>query len=399
MFLQILIAILLGVVFGIITGLTPGIHVNLVAAFLISSSVFFLKFASPLILACFIVSMAVTHTFLDFIPSIYLGAPETGTFLGVLPGHRYLLRGNGLMAVKLTLIGSFGALLLSIALFPFFVFVLKKTYAFLEAYIAYILILISLYIIATERKWLWASAIFILSGLLGIVVFRIPNFENSLFPLLSGLFGISTLLVSLKDKSKIPRQNISSEIKLRKGVAAKALVIGQLSGFITAVLPGIGAATAALLGMQVAKLKDHGFMILLGSVNTVNFVLSLAALLVLDKARNGAVVAIKGLADNLTALHIALLLCSALLAGCISVYLTLFIGKKFSMLVNKVNYKLLVISTLLFIFILTLALTKFTGTLILITATAIGLIPPVKKIRRVNLMGCLVVPVILYFIY
>jgi TctA family transporter len=36
-------------------------------------------------------------------------------------------------------------------------------------------------------------------------------------------------------------------------------------------------------------------MILVGGLNTVNFVLSLVTFLVLDKARNGAVIAIKEL--------------------------------------------------------------------------------------------------------
>jgi len=92
MILEILIALLLGVCAGTISGLTPGIHVNLISLILISLSSYFLGFTSPIVLGVFIISMAVTHTFLDSIPSIFLGAPDADMALGVLPGHKLLLK-------------------------------------------------------------------------------------------------------------------------------------------------------------------------------------------------------------------------------------------------------------------------------------------------------------------
>ncbi|MGM0409019.1 MAG: tripartite tricarboxylate transporter permease [Bacteroidota bacterium] len=100
MFLELILAILLGLMFGTITGLTPGIHLNLISVMLLSASPILLQYTNPLALAVFIITMSVTHTFLDSIPSILLGAPESDTALGVLPGHRYLLKGQGLMAVN-----------------------------------------------------------------------------------------------------------------------------------------------------------------------------------------------------------------------------------------------------------------------------------------------------------
>ena len=101
MYFQILTAVLLGIFAGIITGLIPGIHINLISLLLVSLSGYFLGFTHPLILGVFIISMAVTHTFLDIIPSIFLGAPDADTALAVLPGHRLLLKGMGYEAVKI----------------------------------------------------------------------------------------------------------------------------------------------------------------------------------------------------------------------------------------------------------------------------------------------------------
>ena len=82
-----ILAFFIGILAGIFTGLFPGIHVNLVSVFLISISPSLLKYTSPISLAIFIVSMSITHSFLDFIPSIFLGAPDEDSFLSILPGH------------------------------------------------------------------------------------------------------------------------------------------------------------------------------------------------------------------------------------------------------------------------------------------------------------------------
>ena len=117
------------------------------------------------------------------------------------------------------------------------------------------------------------------------------------------------LIISLKDNQKIPKQNKLSVIKLDKKVTCKALFSGQVAGFLTSMFPGLGAAQAAVIGMQIArKIGDHGFMILIGSVNTVNFVLSLVTFYLLDKARNGAVLGIQKILENVTINHIIVFL-------------------------------------------------------------------------------------------
>ena len=86
MLVEILIAILLGVTAGTLTGLTPGIHINLIGVLLVSLSLTSFSQMDPTILILFIVAMSITHTFIDFIPSIFLGCPDTDTELSILPG-------------------------------------------------------------------------------------------------------------------------------------------------------------------------------------------------------------------------------------------------------------------------------------------------------------------------
>lgn len=99
---------LLGTALGSLTGLVPGIHVNTLALLLVSVSSLVLPPLSglataaggdagdaPLLLVSIIVSAAVAHSFLDVLPSIFLGAAEEDTALSTLPGHRLLLEGKG----------------------------------------------------------------------------------------------------------------------------------------------------------------------------------------------------------------------------------------------------------------------------------------------------------------
>ena len=99
--IQIFLAIILGIIAGCITGLIPGIHINLIASFLVSISAYLTIISPPITFVIFVVSMAITHTFIDFIPSIFLGAPDNDAALSILPGHNLLLKGKGLSLIHI----------------------------------------------------------------------------------------------------------------------------------------------------------------------------------------------------------------------------------------------------------------------------------------------------------
>ena len=62
------------------------------------------------------------HSFVDSIPSVFLGAPDEDTVLSVLPGHRLLLSGKGLDAVACAAQGSLAGACVAIVLtFPVFI--------------------------------------------------------------------------------------------------------------------------------------------------------------------------------------------------------------------------------------------------------------------------------------
>ena len=212
LFFELLGAVFLGIIAGIITGLIPGVHINLVSILLVSLSGYLLGFVDGIILGAFIISMAITHTFLDVLPAIFLGAPDADTALGVLPGHRLLLQGMGYEAVKLTVVGSLFSLIFALIFFPVFIKIVPGIYEGLQKWIGFILVAVVVYMLLSEKDLdskFWASIVFLLSGILGMIVLGFPNLEQPLFPMLSGLFGISMLIVSLSNNVELPKQWIT----------------------------------------------------------------------------------------------------------------------------------------------------------------------------------------------
>lgn len=401
MFLGVLIALLLGVFTGIITGITPGIHVNLIAVLAITFSAFLFTITSPLIVAVYLISLAITHTFLDALPSIYLGAPDAGQELNVLPGHRLLLKGQGHNAIVYTVIGALGCILLGTILFPVFIVSMKIIDPYIKGVMGYLLAVIMIYMVAREKKkWLKSLTVFLLSGCLGLLVLTgIPNLNQPLFPLLSGLFGFSILIVSLSQKSKIPKQNLSEPLTISNQNLAKSVGAASGMGFIAAFLPGFGSSQAAIVATQaVGDIGDEGFLTLVGGINTANMLISIGTIYALDKARNGAIVAVQELIGTVGMKEMLLFLGVCLVVGGLAAILTLNLSKVFAKFIVKVNYQHLIIGILAFITILTVYFDGIIGLMILITATAIGLVTSYWSLAKSHLMGCLILPVILYFV-
>lgn len=401
MFLEILLALLLGTFTGIITGLTPGIHVNLVSVLIVSFSALLLNITSPIVLAVFIISLAITHTFLDALPSIYLGAPDAGQELNVLPGHRLLLRGEGHNAIVYTVIGSLGCIILGTIMFPVIIISMDWIYPYIKGIMGYILVLIMLYMVTKEKKkWLKSLTVFTLSGCLGLIVLTgIPNLNQPLFPLLSGLFGFSILLVSLLQKSTIPKQDLTKPLTISNKNVVKSVSAASGMGFIAAFLPGFGSSQAAIVATQaVGDIGDEGFLSLVGGINTANMLISIGTIYALDKARNGAIVAVKELIGKVGMQEMLLFLGVALTVGGIAAILTLSLSKVFARLIVKVNYNHIIWGIIIFITLLTIYFDGMIGLSILITATAIGLVTSFWGIAKSHLMGCLILPVILFFV-
>ena len=394
MLIEIILFILIGILFGTFTGLIPGIHINLIGAFLISLSATLFLNLNPIYLATFIVAMAITHTFVDFIPSIFMGCPDTDTELSILPGHNLLKKGQGYQAILLTCYGSLAAIFLLLLLaFPS-ILLIDKIYDTIKQILPYLLIAVSIFLISIEKSKLKALFVFLLTGILGLCVFNISQLNQPILPLLTGLFGSSLLITSIKNKTEIPPQKIEKpKINLFKPLLG-SIIASPLCSFF----PGLGSGQAAIIGTSIANTDKRGFLVLLGATNTFVMGFSFISLYIISKTRTGAAVAIQEILGQFTNPILILILITAFISGIIAFFITKSIAKYFSLKMQEINYTNLSKFILLFLSIIILAISKPFGFLVFIISTLTGLYCISLKIRRTNMMGCLLLPTIIFYL-
>ncbi len=402
MLIQIFLAIFLGNLVGVFTGLIPGIHVNLIGVFLISVSSTFLFNINPLYLVIFIVAIAITHIFIDFIPSIFLGCPDTDTELSVLPGHELLKRGQGYEAVMLSAYGSLAAVFILILIFYPSILVFPKIFELIKNLIPYILIAVSGILILIERNKFGAFFVFLLTGILGFSVLNLHNLKEPLLPLLTGLFGSSMLLMSIKNKPEIPEQK--TEFQFEKKKIFKPLFSSLIASPICGFLPALGSGQAAIFGQTITAPKNReqdnkGFLILLGATNILVMGFSFITLYLLSKTRTGAAYAIEQLVGNLSLNSLILILIAVLISGITAFFLTKSLAKVFSLKINKINYSLLSKIALIILTIIVFLVSGFLGILIFILSTFTGIYCISLGVKRTNMMGCLLIPTILFYLF
>ena len=399
MLIELILFLFLGVFFGTITGLTPGIHTNLIGTLIIALSFSLFHQILPIYLIVFITSMAITHTFLDFIPSIFLGCPDTDTELSVLPGHQLLKQGHGYQAILLTSYGSLAAIIiLTIIALPavYLASISPITYENFQKLIPFFLIIISFSLILLENKKFPATLVFILTGILGMSVLNLENLKQPLFPLLTGLFGSSMIITSIKNKVKISKQKIKRpSTKILRPIMG-AVIASPICSF----LPGLGSGQAAIIGNTLSLNKEDkkGFLVLLGATNTFVMGFSFISLYLISRTRTGAALAIKELIPQISLPILILIIITTFLTGLISFKLTNYLAKFFSNKIHKINYTKISITTLSLLVVLVTLVSGFVGTIVLIISTLTGIYCISLGVRKTNMMGCLLIPVIFFYL-
>lgn len=403
MIIELIFGLLAGVLAGTFTGLFPGIHINLVSAFLLSAIGAGYFSGLPLMaLVVFVVAMAITHTFLDFIPAIFLGAPEEDSFLAVLPGHRLLLEGKGMHAVFYSFYGCISALPIIFIFSLLFVYFLDSIYNIFQIFIPYILIFISLYLVFREENFFSAISIFIFAGFIGLLAFRLPV-KEPLLPLLTGLFGVSGLIVSMKEKISLPPQKIFSIREI--GFDIKYFLRSFFAAFISiplfSFLPGTGSGYAAVAGSELMGKKtddSKAFLFLVGCISVSVMALSFTTVYAIDKSRTGVAAAVNEMLGTISLQNLAVILVAAALTSFISFFLGLYFSKIFAKHIGSVNYKVLSFIVLLILFSVVILFSNWLGIVVLITGSAIGVFAILSGAKRIHLMGCLLIPTIVFYL-
>lgn len=401
-----------GALAGTFTGLVPGIHVNTLASIMlvayptISAGISQITNAEwiPVLVSSLIISASVVHSFVDFVPSVFTGAPDPDEVMNVLPGHRLLMEGYGMAAVRSAAIGSaIGACCAILLAVPVQYLMLNGLADKLDMFTsAVVMFVLSVMIINERENRHWCVLIMIISGIMGLICMRgnIPSngiLGNGtlLFPLLSGLFGMPALILSAKN-GKIPPQRDYCTDPVGPAPGIKGVIMGCLAGWY----PGITSTAGASLASSLTPENDPArFISMVASIGTVTTIFSLITLSVSGSGRSGTVLVIKEIVgDDISGFcseTFFLLLISVALASVLGYYLTIASGKLMSSVADKIELSSLNKGIMIFVGLLVLLLTGPYGLIILFVSTVIGFIPISVNISRIPLTGCLMIPVLL----
>ncbi|MEK6919170.1 MAG: tripartite tricarboxylate transporter permease [Nanoarchaeota archaeon] len=400
MIFSLVIAFFLGLFIGCFTGLIPGIHINLVGSILLSGVIFSPEIFSSYQVIVFVVSLSIAHTFLDGIPGIFLGCPNDDSSVSIIPGHHFLLKGEGFSASVYFLQGCvFGLLCFVLIALPLF-FVIPKIYLYLSPVMWLVLISSSLFLIFSQGKWFFAFFVFLLSGFLGFSSLNL-GLSEPLLPLLGGLFGGSSIIFSLFEDNFVPKQTIVGLDKFfgfSWDSFVKHFEILLISSPLVSFLPGLGSGQAAVIGSSFIDDNREDFMRLIGGVNVLVLGLSFVAIAAISKARTGAAAVILSLVPSFSLNDIYVVLFVSLIAGIICFFVGIFVSKKISSIISVVNYKLVSLLVLALIVFLVLFFCGFLGLLVFSVSSLLGLLTISLGVRRTNLMGCLLIPTIIFYL-
>ncbi|MBR1369283.1 hypothetical protein RJ53_07170 [Methanocalculus chunghsingensis] len=396
----ILIGACIGVLLGTISGCTPGIHANTMAGILLGVHPALLILFGPSVFAAAVTATLVTHTFLDAVPSTFLGVPDPDTAIAVLPAHDLCMKGLGEEAVRIAALGSAAGAGFGLVLFPLFFYLLPPFQPYLDWWIGLLLLAVAGLLVIRSEAPEWAAAILAVSGVLGSFTMAyshlswqvLPGGSPLLLPLLTGLFGLPILLKGAE--GTIPEQRFT-EIRMNRREIAGSACAGTVAGAIVGWMPGFSNATAnAVLASFISYTRQgRGYILATSAANTANAFLGIAALYALSRARNGAMAAV---ATEM--LPPVLTLVSAGAIAAVIAYPLTILASKGSRYLVRVNVRRLNLSVIIFLVLLTAVVTGPFGLLVLLLATAIGMVPPLVSVQRVFCMGAIMVPIMIWSI-
>lgn len=387
--------VLVGIAAGCVTGLIPGLHINTIA--IVALGLFYTYSFGALDLSVFIFSMAITHSFVDFIPSIYLGAPSSDTVLSVQPAHKMLLRGRAFEALALSVVGGMFGMIFVMSFLVVLFFVIPIVYPCIKSSIPFLLIVVQVYMVAIEKNKVFGVLVCFLSGMYGVVLMNthIISQKYTLFIMLTSLFGVSSLLLSYATISKLPAQRPRFKIRMRQTLSGS--FVGFLGGIVAGTLPGLGSSQSAILAQKFGRVRGvKKYITTMGTINTIDILMSIFSLYMIGKARSGSAIVIQEVLAVVTLDNVYLFVGVALFSTGIASLLTLRIGKLSAVHIHRINYKKLVFAIVVFLLSLMFVYTGFTGLLICATGVFIGVLPNILGVKKSLLMSCLIVPTILY---
>ncbi|NYZ73997.1 tripartite tricarboxylate transporter permease [Candidatus Micrarchaeota archaeon] len=372
--------LVIGFLIGMASGILPGLHPNTLISILASLGL------DDRSMALLIISLYPASLISSFIPAIFFGIPEAGTVLATLPGHRMVLKGEGMAALKTVLLSSLLAALLAAALFELSLDFFQLAYGMMKSNMGWLLLGLSLVLLTRAKKPHLSAGIFVISGLLGHYSLN-SGMRDPFLPLFCGMFALAAM--ATYGKNEIPEQK---DGKIGLGFVRFA-VVGVVLGMLADLIPGIGSpsqvATFATMMMPVDTL---GYLAAISAISVSQSIFSLSTSIAIDKSRVGATAWLSGFMD--IGENAALLLPLFIISMALAVLVVYMLRKRIAGIASM-DFSRMNIVLALYLGAVTFVLDGFTGLVVLVVAAALGWLTIRLGVERTALMGSIIVPTLL----
>jgi len=197
-------------------------------------------------------------------------------------------------------------------------------------------------------------------------------------------------------------------------IRLRDFVLKTLGGSMVGWMPGMTSGSSVSVcapNMQETSGDENvrsscRFIWLYSSISASGTVFALGALFVILRARSGSMDAVSAFLGSVDGSNSWLsdlgpmltILFSMLVAAVISRWAIDLLMTRLSNLGRVLCSRELAITSLAFVCSLSTVLTGTRGVLVMFTAAMLGLLPPLIGVRRIQLMGCLLVPISIMFI-
>ena len=400
----------------------PGLHIyNVMGIMALLMFRYHSTAIAPEIIIPVSISLVTAYAVISNIPSVLLAAPDESSLFTVLPGQKYFFKGQGLDAISLVGVGSaIGLLLVILVIAPAANSILPMIYKITQHHTHWIIWCVITFMLMSEwprgtsvasTQWqrfgyawkplLIGLAVFLLSGLLGFIIFfgapvRPERSFLNLMPAFVGLFTIPWLLLNIIAGSTPPTQKTDSSICISKSSLLHGGLAGLAGGGFAAFFPVVtGGVGGFLAGHALTIRNDKVFLISQGTAKVIYYTGGLLLFFAprLNMRRGGAAWMISGITTNSGQYEFFIALAAIAISGMMALLLIHPLARLTLTAISYAGFRRISITALLITISIITGITGLSGLLVMLVATGIGLLPPLFGTRRMNALGIILLPI------
>jgi len=350
-------------------------------------------------LAVTAVAMEISSAFFEFLSPMIFKIGNDATSLVIEPAFSVLNEESFRRAVSLVVTGGLIGVVISLPIIFIAERIYPVVYTSLKPLIGWILLLVCAYMVWIERGWrkkFFATAVFLLAGLLGLLVRDsglVPS-DYYLVPIFIGLYGFSSIISERRE-----RDGLVQDITWRD--RARYVGIAFVASVFASFISGMKRGQISAIAMQTGGIsRSEEVLFLLPMISLAFITLSIFVLGSTGSVRSTLAFDIQEILGGTNTFFSEILLFAAAVAvsASISAAALTFFARPLGSVLSKINMKYLKIFGFSLGLLMIFIFTGIPGMLLGFTAAAIGLLSKRLGTRSTHLMGVLLLPSILSMI-